>query len=70
MSHLKPIAEEWHRKESGRWSKSHSDSVWQTLKADALPHLGSMSIKDIRTGDVMYVVKKIEGRGRLMLPVV
>ena len=62
---FKPIAEEWHQKESGRWSKGHSDQVWQTLKTDALPHLGNMSIKDIRTRDVLYVVKKIEDRGSL-----
>jgi integrase len=62
---FKPIAEEWLKKESGRWSKDHTEQVWQTIKADALPHLGNMVIKDIRTSDVLYVVKKIEGRGAL-----
>ncbi len=62
---FKLIAEEWLQKESGRWSKDHSERVWQTIKSDALPHLGSMSIKDIRTSDVLYVVKKIEDRGAL-----
>lgn len=62
---FKPIAEEWLKKESGRWSKDHTERVWQTIKADALPHLGTMAIKDIRTSDVLYVIKKIEGRGAL-----
>ena len=62
---FKVIAEEWFSKESGRWSKGHSEKVWQTLKVDALPHLGDMSVKDIRTADVLYVIKKIEGRGAL-----
>ncbi len=62
---FEPIAEEWYKKESGRWSKGHSEQVWQTLKADALLHLGNISIKDIRTSDVLYVVKKIEDRGAL-----
>jgi integrase len=62
---FEPIAVEWHKKESGRWSKGHSEQVWQTLKVDALRHLGNMSIKDIRTSDVLYVVKKIEDRGAL-----
>ncbi|MCZ6796331.1 MAG: integrase arm-type DNA-binding domain-containing protein, partial [Gammaproteobacteria bacterium] len=42
---FKPIAEEWLQKESGRWSKGHAEKVWRTIKADALPYLGNMSIK-------------------------
>ena len=64
-SNFKPIAEEWHKKESGRWSKGHADGVWQTVKADALPHLGDMPIRDIRTADVLFVIKQIEERGAL-----
>jgi integrase len=60
-----PIAEEWHKKEAGRWSKGHAEQVWQTLKTDALPHLGNIPIKDIRTTDVLHIIKKIEGRGAL-----
>jgi integrase len=67
MTHntFKPIAEEWHKKESGRWSKSHAERVWQTLEADALPHLGNIPIRDIRAADVLRVIKKIEERGAL-----
>ena len=62
---FKPIAEQWHKKESGRWSKNHSNKVWRSLKVDAFPHLGDMSIKDIKTSDVLHVIRKIEGRGAL-----
>ena len=62
---FEPIAKEWHNKESGRWSKFHSERVWQTIKADALPHLGDMPITDIKARDVLYVVKQIEERGAL-----
>jgi hypothetical protein len=44
---FKPIAEEWHKKESGRWSKSHAERVWQTLEADSLSHLGNMPIGEV-----------------------
>ncbi|MBT3204316.1 MAG: tyrosine-type recombinase/integrase [Gammaproteobacteria bacterium] len=60
-----PIAEEWHEKESGRWSKDHAERVWWTIKADALPYLGDMPINDIKTRDVLHVVKMIEDRGAL-----
>ena len=62
---FKLIAEQWHKKESGIWSKDHSDKVWQSLKVDAFPQIGDMPIKDIRTPDVLLVIRKIESRGAL-----
>ena len=62
---FKLIAEQWHKKESGRWSKDHSDNVWRSLKVDAFPHIGDMPIKDIRTPDVLSIIRKIESRGAL-----
>ena len=62
---FKLIAELWHKKESGRWSQDHADKVWQSLKVDAFPHIGDMPIKDIRTPDVLAVIRQIESRGAL-----
>ena len=62
---FKLIAEQWHKKESGLWSKDHSSKVWNSLKVDAFPHIGDMPIKDIRTPDVLSVIRKIESRGAL-----
>jgi len=59
------IAEQWHKKESGRWSESHAKRVWQSLKADAFPHLGDIPVKDIRAPEILYVLRKIEDRGSL-----
>lgn len=62
---FKLIAEQWHKKESGRWSKDHSDKVWNSLEVDAFSHIGDMPIKDIRTPDVLSIIRKIESRGAL-----
>jgi integrase len=59
-----PISAEW-MKTRAKWSKGHADKVRQTLTADALPYLGNMPIKEIKTSDVLYVVRKIEARGAL-----
>jgi integrase len=59
------VAKAWHKTASGEWIDRHADKVWRTLKADALPYLGNMATKDIKTSDVLYVVKKIESRGAL-----
>ena len=39
--------------------------MWQTIKSDALPYLGDMPIIDIKTRDVLHVIRKIEDRGAL-----
>ena len=62
---FKAIAEQWFNKESGRWSKSHSDKVWHSLTVDAFPRIGDIPVKDLRTADVLSVIKKIESRDAL-----
>lgn len=62
---FKPIAKEWHKKESGRWSQIHATKVWRTIKDDVLPSLGDMAISDIKTKDILHVIKVIEQRGAL-----
>jgi len=59
-----PISAEW-MKTRAKWSKGHADKVRQTITTDALPYLGNMPITDIKTSDVLYVVRKIEARGAL-----
>ncbi len=62
---FEPVALEWFKKESGRWSNDHAERVWQTIKADALPYLGDLPINDIKTRDVLHVVRQVEDRGAL-----
>ena len=59
------VATEWFEKQSSIWSKGHADKVWQTFKSGAFPHLRNMTMSDIRTSDVLHVVRKIEERGAL-----
>lgn len=62
---FEPIAMEWFDKQSGVWSKGHADKVWQTIKSGALPYLRNLVITDIKSSDVLYVIRKIEDRGAL-----
>lgn len=65
LTTFEPIAKEWYEKQSGQWSEGHAAKVWQTIKSGALPHLRNMPITDIKSRDVLYVVRKIEERGAL-----
>jgi integrase len=59
------IADNWHKKESGRWSADHADRVWQTLKTDAFPLIGDTPVDQITAQDALGVIRKIEARGAL-----
>ena len=59
------VAREWHKKEAGHWSKDHASRVLKSLEMDAFPHLADIPVKDIKTPDVLYVIRKIEDRGAL-----
>ncbi len=62
---FKVIAEQWFKKESGMWSKDHASKVWSTLESDAFPDIGFIPVKDLRTSDILSVIKRIETRGAL-----
>lgn len=59
------IADLWFKKERGLWGKDHATKVWKSLEVDAFPVIGYMPVKDIRTSDILALIKKIEGRGAL-----
>jgi len=59
------IAEEWHKKASGHWSKTHAERVMHSIKSDVLPYLSDFPITDIKTHDVLHVIRQIEERGAL-----
>ena len=62
---FKNIANEWHEKQKGSWTKDHADNVLRTLKRDVYPVIGDMPIKDIRTLDCLSAIRVVEARGAL-----
>ena len=62
---FKNIANEWHEKQKGSWTKDHAESVLRTLKKDVYPVIGDTPIKDIRTLDCLSAIRAVEGRGAL-----
>ena len=62
---FKNIANEWHDKQKGSWTKDHADNVLRTLKRDAFPVIGDMPIKEIQTRDCLTAIRAVEARGAL-----
>ncbi len=57
------VANEWFKKQSHIWVKSHSDDVIRRLEVNIYPSLGSLEISSIQPIDVLNSVRKIENRG-------
>ena len=62
---LKAIAEEWLARFEATWAPSHTRGVKRRLQNDAYPWIGSRPIAEITPPEVLAVLRRIEGRGRL-----
>jgi len=62
---LKAIAEEWLARFEGTWAPSHTTGVKRRLEKDVYPWIGSRPIAEITPPEVLAVLRRIEGRGRL-----
>jgi integrase len=59
------IALDWIMQQRGGWSKSHADSVMQSLKNNVFEGLGKRNIETITPPDVLEILRRIEERGSL-----
>jgi integrase len=65
MNTLKAIAEEWLAKFTPTWAPSHARGVRARLENDAFPWIGDRPVAQITPPEVLAVLRRIEGRGRL-----
>jgi len=61
------VAMDWHQNMSGKWSPGHAERVLNELKADLFPMLGKRPVTDLKTRDLVSVLKSVEKRGALDL---
>lgn len=57
------IAREWHNKFMTTWEKSHYERVLSRLERDVFPHLGKRPIAEIKTPELLGVLRRLESRG-------
>lgn len=61
------MAREWHSNMAGKWSEGHAARVLAEIEADLFPTLGKRPIAELKTRDLLVVLKEIEKRGALDL---
>ena len=58
-------AEKWWNHQKGTWSIAHANKLFRRLKDNCFEYLDNQPIDQLKTKDILYVIKKIEQRGAL-----
>jgi integrase len=59
------VAREWFAAFSPKWVKGHSDKILRRLEHNVFPHLGGRPIAEIKSKEMLAVLRKVEGRGAI-----
>lgn len=59
------IAREWFAKFSHEWAPSHSDKIIKRLEKDVFPWMGNRPISEIKSPELLAVIRRTESRGAL-----
>ena len=57
------IARDWWLSQLPRWKEHHAKKLLQGLEADVFPYLGEEIITDIKTPDILVLIRRVEARG-------
>lgn len=61
------IAEQWHQKQTPKWSERHAKEVIRSLQIEVFPYIGHKDIKEITAPEMLAVLRRIEHRGALVV---
>ena len=54
------VAKEWHRVH--QCSPNHAARIWRYMETDALPHIGSLQLDEIRVSDIQALLERVMAR--------
>ena len=63
INNFEAVAREWYKKQSNRWSKSHSTDVLRRLEVNLFKPLGGRPIAKIDAPELLKAIEVIENRG-------
>lgn len=59
------VAREWHLKFRPNWSNEHAQRILRRLEQDVFPWIGAKTIGDIKSPEILQMIRRIEDRGAL-----
>ena len=57
------VAREWFANRSTTWVPAHAHKIIRRLERDVFPYIGHRSITDIKSAELLEVIRRIEARG-------
>lgn len=62
---FRAVAQDWFNTHRKQLAEEHAQRIWRRLELHALPELGSRPVAQIKTPDLVIVVRKIGRKGKL-----
>jgi len=59
------LAVEWHEHKRPNWSQGYANDILEYLQKDVFPFIGKRAIAEIKAGEMLMVLRKMEQRGVL-----
>ena len=56
------VAREWHKNSKPEWSQNHAERLLTRLEQDVFPFIGGKQIADIKTPEIVEVLKRVSAR--------
>ncbi|MDG1286357.1 MAG: integrase arm-type DNA-binding domain-containing protein [Rickettsiales bacterium] len=57
------IAREWHKLNTKRWTEGHASKILRRLELHLFPAIGQRPITEIKTPEVLHLIRQVEKRG-------
>ncbi len=64
-STFEKIAKEWHQMKSAKWSSGYASHIMEAFQNDIFPYVGARPVGEIKSLELLSVLRKIEKRGAL-----
>lgn len=62
---FKSVALEWHSKNLKKWTEKHQRKIKRWINDEIIPAIGHLPISEVKTPDIVTVIRKIELRGSI-----
>lgn len=59
---FRAVAQKWYETNKTKWTQEHAERIWRRLEIHAMPELGYRPIAQIKTPDLVIIIRKIENK--------
>lgn len=64
---FRAVAEEWHRKNLGKWTPAHASTILRRFELHLFPDLGPLPVAEVKAMELLQTLRKLEKRQAIHL---